>query len=116
MKRQVLRIVGAGALAAGGLLAPLLTPLQAVAAVAHADSDSSNGNRFVYIHHRSTVVCGNAIAVESVVHNHCDGSAGTHDADLDDIDGFFDLNLDFTGDSVDDDAGQWFHIDSRTWS
>jgi hypothetical protein len=109
MKRQVLRIVGAGALAATGLLV--------TAAVAHADSGSgsSNGNRFVYIYQRSTVVCGNAIAVESVVHNHCDGSAGTYDADLDHLDGVLDLDLDFTGD-VDDEAGRWIHIDSSILS
>lgn len=108
MKRQVLRMLGVAALATGGLLAS--------AAVAHADSGSSNGNRFVYIYQRSTVVCGNAIAIDAVVHNHCGGSAGTYDADLDNLDGVLDLDLDFTGDSVDDDAGQWFHIDSRTWS
>lgn len=112
MKRQTLGLFGIAAIAAGGLLAPLLAPV----AMAHADSGSANGNRITHIYQRSTVVCGNAIAIHAVVLTHCDGSAGTHDADLDDIDGFFDLNLDFTGDSVDDDAGQWFHIDSRTWS
>jgi hypothetical protein len=109
MKRQALRLFGVAALAAGGLLTS--------AAVAHADSGSTNGNRFTYIYQRSTVICGNAIAIRAaVVRSHCDGSAGTHDADLDHFHGIFDLNLDFTGDSVDDDAGQWFHLDSRTWS
>lgn len=108
MKPQVLRMFGGAALAAGGLLA--------WAAVAHADSGTPTGNRFTDIHQHSTVICGNAIAIEAVVHNHCGGSAGTYDADLDNLDGILDLNLDFTGDSVDDDAGQWFHIDSRTRS
>jgi hypothetical protein len=112
MKRGVLRLLGVAALAAGGLLAPLQAPV----AVAHADSGSSNGNRFTYIYQRSTVVCGNAIAIDAVVLAHCDGSSGTYDVDLDHLDGIFDLDLDFTGDHVDDDAGQWFHIRSRTWS
>lgn len=107
MKRQILHALGVAALATGGMLAS--------AAVAHADSGSSNGNRITRIYQKSTVVCGNAVAVEAVVHNHCDGSAVTHDADLDGIDGILDLDLDFTGD-LDDDAGSWFHIDSRTWS
>ena len=112
MKRQFLRLLGVAAIATGGLLSAALTP----AAMAQADSGSANGNRFTHIYQRSTVVCGNAIAIQAVVLTRCDGSSGTHDADLDDLNGFFDLDLDFTGDSVDDDAGQWFHIDSRTWS
>jgi hypothetical protein len=113
MKRQILHALGVGAFATGGLLA--------TAAVAHAESGSSNGNQVVYIYQHDTVVCGNAVAVESVVQNRCDGSAGsssagTHDVDLDSIDGFLDLDLDFSGDTVDDEAGRWFHIDSRTGS
>ena len=108
MKRQVLRALGVAALAAGGLLAS--------AAGAHADSGSSNGNRFTYIHQHSTVVCGNAVAVHAVVNTYCDGSAGVHDADLDSVQGIIDLVLGFTGDDVADDAGRWFHVDSRTWS
>jgi hypothetical protein len=114
MKRQILRLAGVAAIAAGGLLAPLSATLLAPAAVAQADS--ANGNRFTHIYQRTTVVCGNAIAIDAVVLTRCDGSAGTYDADLDRLRGIFDLDLDFTGDSVDDDAGRWFHIDSRTWS
>ena len=110
MKRLILRLIGVAAIAAGGLLAPLS------ASVAVAQADSVNGNRFTHIYQHTTVVCGNAIAIDAVVLTHCDGSAGTYDADLDRLRGFFDLDLDFTGDSVDDDAGQWFHLDSRTWS
>ncbi|GAA0939926.1 hypothetical protein [Virgisporangium aurantiacum] len=106
MKRQILRLSGVAAIAAGGLL---------LAPVGMAQADA-NGNRFTHIYQRSTVVCGNAIAIHAVVLTHCDGSARTHDVDLDGLDGLFDLDLDFTGDNVDDDAGQWFHIDSRTWS
>jgi hypothetical protein len=108
MKRHILRVLGVCALATGGLLA--------VAGAAHADSGSSNGNRFTYLYQHDTVICGNAIAVKGFVQNFCGGRAGTHPADLDHVDGFFDLDLDFSGDSAEDDAGQWFHIDSRTWS
>jgi hypothetical protein len=108
MKRQILRVAGIAALAAGGLLAS--------GATAQADSGSSNGNRFTHVYQHTTVVCGNAVAIEGVVHNHCNGSTGIYGADLDGLDGILDLNLDFLGDDAADDAGQWFHIDSRTWS
>lgn len=107
MNRQILRVVSTAAIAAGGLLA----------AGAGAHADSSNGNSYRYSNQRSTVVCGNAVAVDAVVHSHCHGGAVT--ADRDDVDWnrfITDLDLDFIGDSADDEDGQWFHIDSRTWS
>ena len=108
MKRQILHGLGIAALATGGLLA--------VAGVAHADSGSSNGNRITYIYQDTTTICGNAIAVESVVHNSCDGRSGVSPVDLDHLNGVFDLALDFDGSDTGDDAGQWFHLASRTWS
>jgi hypothetical protein len=109
MKRPILRAASVAAIAAGGLLA--------VAGAANADSGSSNGNRITYIYQHTTTVCGNAIAVDAVVHNHCGAyTVDHHPADLEILDGIFDLDLDFDGSDVDDDAGQWFHIDSRTWS
>ena len=109
MKRQILRVLGVAALTTGGLLA--------VAGAARAESGSTNGNQFTYVYQDTTTVCGNAIAVESVVQNHCDGSAGAFTpADLDRIDGIFDLDLAYDGPEVADDAGRWFHLDSRTWS
>lgn len=109
MKRQIVRGLGVAALATGGLLA--------VAGVAQADSGSTNGNRFTYIHQDTTTICGNAIAVDAVARSHCDGGAGSYSpADLDSIDGLFHLDLDYDGTDVSDDAGNWFHIDSRTWS
>ena len=109
MKRQILRVLGVAALASGGLLA--------VSGAAYADSGSSNGNRFVYIHQSTTTICGNAIAVEAVVHKHCAAHYDAYPVDRTfPFDGIFDLDLDFDGSDVSDDAGQWFHIDSRTWS
>ncbi len=109
MKRPILRVLGVAALTTGGVLA--------VAGAAQAGSGSTNGNQFTYIYQDTTTICGNAIAVESVVQNHCDGSAGAYTpADLDNVDGIFDLDLAYDGTEVGDDAGRWFHIDSRTWS
>ena len=111
MKRPILRVLSIAALAAGGLLA--------VAGAAAADSSygDPNGNRITFIHQQTTTICGNAIAVNAVVHNHCGAySADYFPADIEFLDGFFDLDLDYDGSDVDDDAGQWFHIDSRTWS
>jgi hypothetical protein len=103
MKRPILYLLGTAALATGGLLA--------AAGAAHADS--SNGNRFHYIHQHTTTICGNAIAIDAVVRNHCGAYTP---ADLDSIDGMFHLDLDYDGSDVSDDAGRWFHVDSRTWS
>jgi hypothetical protein len=108
MKRQILHGLGIAALATGGLLT--------VAGVAHADSGSSNGNQITYIHQDTTTICGNAIAIESVVQNSCDGRSGISQADLDRINGILDLALEFDGADAADDAGQWFDLASRTWS
>jgi hypothetical protein len=112
MNRQIPLALGIAALATGGLLV--------VAGAAHADTGSSNGNRFTYIDQHTTTICGNAIAINAVVHNHCGAYSHDHtgyqDADLDAVDGILNLDLDYDGSDVDDDAGQWFHIDSRTWS
>lgn len=112
MKRQILRAGGIAALATGGLLA--------VAGAAHAESGSTNGNQITYIYQDTTTVCGNAVAVESDVRNGCGGSAadisGFEDADLDSVDGILDLDLDYDGTEIADDAGRWFHLESRTWS
>lgn len=107
MKLPILRVLSIAALATGGLLA--------VAGAANADS--SNGNRITSIYQHTTTICGNAIAVEAVVRNHCGAyTTDHHPADLEILDGIFDLDLDYDGSDVDDDAGQWFHIRSRTWS
>jgi hypothetical protein len=109
MKRQILRVAGVTAIAAGGLLA--------AGVAAHADSGSSNGNQYRYIYQHNTVVCGNAVAVEAEVHNHCDGAAVTVDHDEVDWNRFItDLDLDYSGDSAAGEDGRFFHLDSRTWS
>ncbi|GAA1036210.1 hypothetical protein GCM10009557_46320 [Virgisporangium ochraceum] len=109
MKRPILRALLVAVLDAGGLLA--------VAGAANADSGSPDGTRITYIYQHTTTICGNAIAVEAVVRNHCGAyTTDVHPADFEVLDGIFDLNLDYDGTDVDDDAGQWFHIRSRTWS
>lgn len=113
MKRPILRVLSVAALATGGLLAIAVGGTGA----ANADSGSSNGNRITYIYQHTTTICGNAIAVEAVVRNHCGAyTVDHHPADFEVLDGIFDLDLDYDGSDVDDDAGQWFHIRSRTWS